>query len=1355
MKFPSFVASLLLALCAALMPKPLSAQSPSVMGQISFNLFSGNNKIPFNTVRIIHQDPLGFLWIGSDNGLYRYDGVHVKRYASSLLHPGFFTSNDITALCSDGHDNLWIGTKQGINRMSLSQGTCRHYQLTDFNNSNTVSRLYRSKNGDLWAGTEGGLYRYNPRTDSFVLLCNQRGNAKIPHCSVTSICEDDRSFLWFGTWDKGLYRFNPRSGKWYEMPKFNAINSAQAVHMQRNGQLFVGTWGKGLFVIHNPYDTGKPLRISHYDRQNTNGRLPSDIVWSIAGGCSPKLVWIGTNMGVATFENNQVHALPGNLQLPSDFFGRGATLQFSDNGGALWLNARDRGFVIAAPTRKRFNRWFLPAPYYSYDFINNLAYDPDGTLWISLHNNGVIYRGDTGHWHNIPTGCYTYCTVFSDDGTTLIGTERKGILVAKKGKIVREYNTQNAPWLKDNCVYSFLYTPEGHLLVGTWRGVSIMYDKGQCRYLSTPKLKSLETMKVCSMARDNNGNYWLATAANGIVKLSGNLSKPATITMKCYNKLKGSSFQFCSVTGIMADRAGNVWACTREAGLLRYNDTDDIFEHMNPYLGIPEEEVYGLAQSLNGNLWLSSRNSIVVFTANEKGVVGNVKMFSRSEVLGDDAFGNGLVAVSPQGTLCVGGTGSFATLDESQLQSKAGPPLTHISDIRIFHKSLADMDSTERAAVTPLLPPYTDSITLNDSQRDLTVELSSMNYNSTTDVRFAYQLKGYDKEWHYADVDLHQVSYNNLPPGDYVFLLRSTDDKGNWSDVVQQLGICVLAPWHLRWYAFALYLLAAIGCTAVVVRYQRNREISKREIQMAHLENKNIEELNHKKLQFFTNITHDLMTPLTIILATVSHLKKEHPDDTASFKIIDNNTNRLIRLLQQILEFRKSETGNLHLRVVRGSLSSFMQKEVESIMPLANSRGISLTLSVPETDVTGFFDTDALDKIVYNLVSNAVKYNHDGGWIRVSMKSEDQLAVIAVSDGGEGIADDKKASLFTRFYEGEHRKFNTYGTGIGLSLAKDLVTLHHGSITVESQQGKGSTFTVSLPLNRDAYDESEIDNSSSLLINSEDLPSAENTGADGKKGTVLVVEDNEDLLRMLGKLLATDYRVLTAYNGKEALEIVNNEQVDIIVTDIMMPVMDGVEMTRRLRDDKRYKNCPILMLTAKRDDDDRAAAYRVGADAYITKPFNTSVLLARIQNLLQQRLKSSQEVSEILFGTVKDMKLSRSDQDFINQCIAAVQKHLDDAAFDLPAFADEMGTSKSTLYKKLRALTGKSTSGFIRSVRMQSACELLRKNPQAHISEIAYAVGYNDPKYFSSCFKKDMGCLPSEYLARQATVGGK
>ncbi len=1346
MKLPPILNKLLLSLTLMGACAPLGAQVTTPKGHLSFQPFSGNAKIPFNTTRVIHQDPMGLLWIGSDNGLYRYDGFHVKRYASSLLRPNFFTSNEITALCDDGHDNLWVGTRMGLNRMSLSRGTTKHYLLHDFGNSNIISRLYRSRNGEVWAATEGGLYRYDQRADSFVLLCNQRGNSKIPHCSVTSICEDTRGCLWFGTWDKGLFRFNQHTGQWYEMPKFNAINSAQAVYVRRDGLLFVGTWGKGLFVIANPYDTGRPLQVSHYDHLTTGGAMPSDVVWSITGTPSSPRVWVGTNRGVATYENGHVSTVSESAPLGADYFGRGATFEFVDARGALWANARDRGFVIAAPVHKRFQQGYLPAPFASFDYINALAFAPDGTLWISLHNDGVIYQDALSQWHNLPTGCTTYATAFADDGTTVIGTEQKGVLVAKGGRLVGNYTTDNAPWLKDNCVYSFLYTPEGHLLIGTWRGVSVRYEDGRGAYLSVGPLKPLADMRVRAMARDRQGNYWLGTKGDGMVRLSGSLRQPRSLRMKRYDELSGTTYRFKDVTSVVADRHGNVWACTRDAGLLRYDPKHDTFETMNQYVGIPDEEVYGLVESLDGNLWLSSRNSLLRFTDNEHGEVANIKMFSRSEVLGDDVFGNHLAAVSPQGLLCFGGTGSYATFDERLLQSKAGRPLTHISDIRIFNRPLADMDSTDRMAISQRLPPYTDSITLAYGQRDVTIELSSMNYNNATDVRFAYKLQGYDKEWHYADVDVHQVSYTNLPSGHYTFLLRSTDDNGNWSAEVQRLGIRVMAPWYLRWWAFTLYVLAAAAIAWQALRFHRNREESRREIQMARLENKNIELLNHKKLQFFTNITHDLMTPLTVVLATVSNLKQEHPEDEASFKVIDNNTNRLMRLLQQILEFRKSETGNLHLRVEKGSLTSFVNKEIESIRPLANSKGIKLELTMPETEMVGYFDTDALDKILYNLISNATKYNHTGGWIRVTVSQEQTVAVIRVSDGGEGIDKDRLDSLFTRFYEGEHRRFNTYGTGIGLSLVKDLVTLHHGSVNVVSERGKGSTFTVALPINKEAYQANEIDDTTALMYASKETPDTPTATPQDKDTTLLVVEDNEDLLQMLEKILSQHYRVLTAHNGKEALEMADHESIDLIVTDVMMPVMDGVEMTRRLREDKRHESCPVIMLTAKRDDDDREAAYRVGANAYITKPFNTSVLLARVQNLLQQRQKSTQEMTEFLFGNIKDVKLSGSDQDFIKQCIGVVQRHLDDAAFDLPAFADEVGTSKSTLYKKLRTLTGKSTSGFIRSIRMQAACELLRQNPQALISEVAYAVGYNDPKYFSSCFKKDFGCLPSEYL---------
>lgn len=562
--------------------------------------------------------------------------------------------------------------------------------------------------------------------------------------------------------------------------------------------------------------------------------------------------------------------------------------------------------------------------------------------------------------------------------------------------------------------------------------------------------------------------------------------------------------------------------------------------------------------------------------------------------------------------------------------------------------------------------------------------------------------------------------------------------------------IKVQYPWFLRWYSWIVYALLAAFMLYIVFRYFKNKELTRREVQLAHLEKQNIEELNHKKLQFFTNITHDLMTPLTVISATVNTLASDDPKNEASYKVIDGNVNRLMRLLQQILEFRKSETGNQHLRVSKASLSDFVSKEIESLRPLANKKQLHFSFICNPKEIIGYFDSDKLDKIIYNLVSNAIKYNSPMGYVQVSLESVDgKTLVLTVKDNGVGISEEKLPKLFTRFYEGEHRKFKTFGTGIGLSLTRDLVELHYGSITVESVLNEGSTFTVTLPISEESFEPEEIDNFSNTdeiddfgdNTEKEDVDNSANKSC----STILVVEDNEELLTMLVKLLSSKYKVLKAYNGKEALDVLDSDNVDLVLTDVMMPVMDGIELTRQIHTRSEKKMIPVIMLTAKRDDEDRAEAYRAGADAYITKPFNTSVLMARIDNLLSNRQNVAKELNSKFFANLKDINLSSDDEHFVSSCIECVQQHIGNSDFDLDAFAAAMNISKSSLYKKLNSATSLSPSAFVRNIRMKYASELLSANPKARIADIAYSVGYNDPKYFSNCFKKEFGVLPKEW----------
>ena len=530
-------------------------------------------------------------------------------------------------------------------------------------------------------------------------------------------------------------------------------------------------------------------------------------------------------------------------------------------------------------------------------------------------------------------------------------------------------------------------------------------------------------------------------------------------------------------------------------------------------------------------------------------------------------------------------------------------------------------------------------------------------------------------------------------------------------------------------------------------------------LRLREIEKAKAEELNHAKLQFFTNITHELLTPLTIISATVDELKTQAPSHNDLYTVMNSNIQRLIRLLQQILEFRKAETGNLKLRVSPGDIAAFVKNAAESFQPLVKKRKIHFSFLCDPESMIGYFDMDKLDKILYNLLSNAAKYNKEDGFIQVSLsydETDKDFVLLKIKDNGKGISKEKQKNLFKRFYEGDYRKFNTIGTGIGLSLTKDLVELHGGTISVESEVDHGTEFMVRIPIERSYYDEEQIDDEAiSLMQNSVNY---EDTQEDAdvetqevtiKANTILLVEDNGELLHLMTKLLSREYNVFTAQNGKEGIAVLEKEDVDLIVSDVMMPEMDGIEFCKYVKGHLEMSHIPMILLTAKNKEEDRAEAYEIGADAFISKPFNLTVLHARIRNLLKYKERMARDFKNQIVFEVKDLNYTSLDEDFIQRAIHCVNNHLEDPNFDQAQFADEMRTSKSTLYKKLKSLAGLNTSSFIRNVRLKAACRIMEeKGTNVRVSELAYAVGFNDPKYFSSCFKKEFDMLPSEYIER-------
>lgn len=805
------------------------------------------------------------------------------------------------------------------------------------------------------------------------------------------------------------------------------------------------------------------------------------------------------------------------------------------------------------------------------------------------------------------------------------------------------------------------------------------------------------------------------------------------------------------------DRFGRLWAGTEGGGLYLYNRSTGQFEEKTRTYSIPGDVIVSIEEDKSGNLWLGTVSGLVKLYVAAVGNDFSTRIYTSADGLQDNFIVNS--SCSRDGELFFGGHKGYNSFFPDKMEIPSQETNFLITDIKIFNHSFKNLPVELQQKISPVMPTYTSKIELPYKYNNFSIEFAALTYKNPELNRYAYRLQNFDRDWQYTDADRRFAYYNNLPSGTYTFQLKATNENGEWSGYVREFTVVVLPPFWATWWAYLLYMVLVLVIGVLIYRTIKKRILLQNALRLREMEKAKAEELNHAKLQFFTNITHELLTPLTIISATVDELKTQAPSHNDLYTVMNSNIQRLIRLLQQILEFRKAETGNLKLRVSPGDLAAFVRTGTESFKPLVKKRKIHFSLLCDPESIVGYFDIDKLDKIMYNLLSNAAKYNKEDGFIQVTLSYDEEdreFVLLRVKDNGKGISREKQATLFKRFYEGDYRKFNTIGTGIGLSLTKDLVTLHGGTISVESEVDHGTEFIVRIPIERSYYDEEQIDDEVISLrqtaIDYEDTPEdviAEVQELATKANSILLVEDNEELLNLMTKLLGREYNVFTAENGKEGIIVLENEDVDLIVSDIMMPEMDGIEFCKYVKGHLEISHIPVILLTAKNKEEDRAEAYEIGADAFISKPFNLTVLHARIRNLLKYKARMAHDFKNQIVFEVKDLNYTSLDEDFIQRAINCVNNHLEDPNFDQAQFADEMLTSKSTLYKKLKSLAGLNTSSFIRNVRLKAACRIMEeKGINIRVSELAYAVGFNDPKYFSSCFKKEFGMLPSEYIER-------
>lgn len=678
---------------------------------------------------------------------------------------------------------------------------------------------------------------------------------------------------------------------------------------------------------------------------------------------------------------------------------------------------------------------------------------------------------------------------------------------------------------------------------------------------------------------------------------------------------------------------------------------------------------------------------------------------------------------------------------------------TYITDVKVNNQSVFSDNNNKRLDI------ISQTLTFEPEDKNIEIDFSSLDFTFPSKIQYAYKMEGIDDDWIYTENNRQFAIYNQLSKGSHIFYVKATDENRLWSSEITQLKIYKRPAFYETWWAYAIYSLLVLIIIYWTYHIIKNRVSLRNKLKIAQIEKDKSEELTQTKLRYFTNISHDFLTPLTIISCLIDDAEITYKNKIVQFDMMRSNVKRLRRLLQQVLDFRKVESGNMKLKIAQGDIVAFIKDTCYThFLPLMKKKNIELSFTSSSNQIQAYFDADKMDKIVFNILSNAYKYTKKDGKMAIElnecMKKNTPYITIKISDTGIGIAKEDLTHIFTRFYNNKMNE-GSDTNGIGLSLTKDLIDLHHGTIYAESKVDKGTIFTIEIPIDRDSYTESEISKSEVVILSEETIGDlsfeesiskriGEGNTSNKEKTTVLLVEDNEELLILMSSILARNYNVLTSKNGKGAIAMIKDNEIDIIISDVMMPETNGLELCRHLKKDIETSHIPIILLTAKNSADDRIECYNAGADGYISKPFDLKVLEARINNFMSNKKDKQKEFKSDVEINISTLEYPSIDEQFLNNAIKIIENHLSETEFDVNTFAEHLNMSKSSLYRKMKTMTGLSPIEFIRNIRLKHACQML-KNKSVSISEVAYSVGFSDPKYFTSCFKLEFNATPSDF----------
>lgn len=1343
------------------------------------------------SINCMIQDWDGYLWLGTWTGLMMYDGYTTTVFQSDNSSAAHLQSNKITSLLEDTDGNIWVGTLMGgLYQYNKYQETFVNHQF-DPDSSNTLSNnnvwsIIEDKTGKLWIGTENGLNCFDPNTRTWLRYhADPRDARSLSFDFVTSLYLDSRDFLWIGT-ERGMNRLDlsrPDRGFShinYSEDQENSIlhNYIYKITSYKTAEQEVICWStkKGMKL----WQGGSLTNYQYEDRSGSFSFFRNIYAYQHQN----KYLLLGSEMGLSVFDiqKKAFTKFFGNYDKRVQLSHNTVTSIFMDRTGVLWVGTK-KGINKFDTYDKNFALYLTDSFDPTKSIITGLQSTPSGQVWVSTMGGGVFTFNQRKSIKNgavsslftkyklgeQPANDFSEFvqTLYTDDaGNIWIGSAGAGVYtfheddVPPSTTVISDYRNFRATGgkkdrlLTDNYIMSLSGSRDGGIWVGTWSGgLNKIMPDGKVLHFQQPELIQVP---LVVLHEDASGVLWVGTRGEGLLKAQFSGNKLVSIKAFQSGHQPGAiSNDF--INTIYEDQAGRFWVGT-EGGLNHFDKEQEVFELFNTQEGEQVDVIVGILEDEDGKLWLSHWKGITVMDPDQK-KHPVISHYDRQDRIQGGFFYNNVCMKDTADHLFFGGANGFNIIHPEKVNKNPYPPKVVLRDFRLFNTPVSLHKAYNGRTIVSKPLSETEEIHLQYDENSLSLEFAALHFSVPEKNRYAYRMRGFDEVWKYTSADRRYANYTNLPHGHYVFEVKASNNDGVWSDEVEQLRIVISPPWYKTVYARVGYVLIAILILYLFRKFIIIRTNYINDIRLERLNRENLERLNKAKLQFFTNVSHEFRTPLTLIIGPLEKMINSGEGGIAfkdQLAIINRNSQRLLRLVNQLLDFRKAETGKLKLKVAEGNMVRFLQEVKLSFEGLAGQKNIRFIFRASAEVIPAWFDRDQCEKIFFNLLSNAFNHTPDDGEILLEVYEAEDSVWIRVEDNGTGIKSENFKKIFRRFYSEEDAWHP--GTGIGLALTKTLVELHHGKISVESVENEYARFTVSLPLGYKHFKESEIIpdfKDSECIGNYVDLheeflmpvePQRKNTDF-RKLGKILVVEDNPEVRSYIRSVFDGKYRVLEAENGQEGRELAEKENPDLIISDVMMPVLDGINLCKQIKENIKTSHIPVILLTARTSLIFRIEGLENGADDYINKPFNHQVLALKVRNLIKARKQLQQSFQDnTLAIEPKKVTLTAADETFIKNALDSIEQNMSNSAFSVEDLGKDTGMSRMQLYRKLKALTGQSANEFIRSIRLKRAAQLLAQQ-QLTIAEVTYEVGFTDLQYFRNCFKKQFRVTPSEYAA--------